>query len=623
MNLKTFSLLAIFFLFIGAIPCLPAATEEGRDTDNRTNAYYEYLLAYSAYMKGESREAAAHLNRVIELDPTASYAFSLKGEIKILEGDTSAAEKLALKAIQKNDENIQAYRVLGEVYHRLYSENDLKVQYLQKSIESYRKIVEISPKDQNAHFSLGKLLYISGDFKQAVDSLKKHLEVDPNALLALLYISKIFEEWGDYGKAADYLERALEVSPDNAMILTTLADIYRVDERFERAVEKYRKALETGPQDDTVLYNLASCYQNLEDYEEAESLLEVLLETDPENINYLNDLTVLYEKTREYQKAIDTFDVLIERILGLKDKIETTAIGYLLVRRGEIYFGIQDYFNALADYKEALAYFDKKKDQESHDFVVQRMAASQLELQRANKTLSLLKNLLREHPDDPSLNILKAKALAAKGSPDQGVMILRNLLVKEETNLSLYVALSDIFEKDNRLDEVISLLGKKEKLFHENDMYFYFLGQLQEKAGKIDAAERALKKAILINPDNDQALNTLSYLYAEHDIHLDISLEMIQRALALDAFNGAYLDTLGWAYYKLDRLDEAEHTLLKAVRKIRDPVVYDHLGDVYRKIENFPQAIKYWQQAIKFKIENPEEVKRKIELTREKIASNE
>jgi tetratricopeptide (TPR) repeat protein len=75
---------------------------------------------------------------------------------------------------------------------------------------------------------------------------------------------------------------------------------------------------------------------------------------------------------------------------------------------------------------------------------------------------------------------------------------------------------------------------------------------------------------------------------------------MIQKALESDPDNGAYLDSLGWAYYQQGKFQEAEGLLVRAVERIGpDPTVKDHLGDVYLKLGKTKEAITQWQASVK------------------------
>ena len=109
-----------------------------------------------------------------------------------------------------------------------------------------------------------------------------------------------------------------------------------------------------------------------------------------------------------------------------------------------------------------------------------------------------------------------------------------------------------------------------------------------------------------VNPNNAPVLNYYGYMLANRGIRLDEATSYIQHAVKQDPNNGAYLDSLGWAYYKQNKLPEAQEYLEKAVdREGNDPTILSHLGNVYLKMgrndraaELFEQSLSQWQKAL-------------------------
>ena len=88
-------------------------------------------------------------------------------------------------------------------------------------------------------------------------------------------------------------------------------------------------------------------------------------------------------------------------------------------------------------------------------------------------------------------------------------------------------------------------------------------------------------------------------MLAERGERLDESVDLIQRALVLDPNNGSYLDSLGWAYLKQNRLELAEPALRQAGEQLRrNSVVQDHLGDLLFRLERYAEATSAWERAL-------------------------
>ena len=117
--------------------------------------------------------------------------------------------------------------------------------------------------------------------------------------------------------------------------------------------------------------------------------------------------------------------------------------------------------------------------------------------------------------------------------------------------------------------------------------------------------------SVSIDPLHDGSLNTLGYFYAENNNNLDRAQELVERALKINPENGGYLDSLGWIYFKKGNYEEALETLILADQYLRDPVIYDHIGDVYHKMNHVEDAIKYWELSLQL-LPKQEEVINKI-----------
>jgi tetratricopeptide (TPR) repeat protein len=119
-------------------------------------------------------------------------------------------------------------------------------------------------------------------------------------------------------------------------------------------------------------------------------------------------------------------------------------------------------------------------------------------------------------------------------------------------------------------------------------------------------------------------------MLADRGVKLDEALTLIKKALELDPSNGAYLDSLGWAYYRLGKYDLAEENLTKASQRIQtDPTVQDHLGDLYLKTGRLKLAAAHWERALaewnrtvsaEVEQDNMASVQKKLESAKVKLA---
>ena len=141
----------------------------------------------------------------------------------------------------------------------------------------------------------------------------------------------------------------------------------------------------------------------------------------------------------------------------------------------------------------------------------------------------------------------------------------------------------------------------------ELDLQFQ-LGSLHERAGDHKAAEEVFLALLKKDPEHAPTLNYLGYMWAESGKNLEQAHEMLVRAVGKEPNNGAYVDSLGWVYFRLGNLDLAEKYLTDATTLLpRDATVHEHLGDVLAKRGDKERALRSYRTALSLDPE-PKEV---------------
>ncbi len=140
-----------------------------------------------------------------------------------------------------------------------------------------------------------------------------------------------------------------------------------------------------------------------------------------------------------------------------------------------------------------------------------------------------------------------------------------------------------------------------EKILQSNPEHvgaLFWLGYLYDEAGRRPEAIDVWEKGLKVNDSYAPILNSLAYVYALRGENLIQAKKMAERALEQEPDNGAYLDSLGWIYFKKGNLDKAKEYLEKAIANIKDPEIYEHLGDLYIKLGDSITAISYYKEGL-------------------------
>jgi len=201
--------------------------------------------------------------------------------------------------------------------------------------------------------------------------------------------------------------------------------------------------------------------------------------------------------------------------------------------------------------------------------------------------------------------MLYASQLADMGQADAGLEQVKSLL-KGNSNpddRDVYMTLAQMYTRLKRWPEAEQALDQAEKLSvkpDDKEAVQFLRASAYERQKKYDQAEAVFRKILSADPTNAGTLNYLGYMMADHGVQLNEALDYVKKAVQLEPANGAYLDSLGWAYFKLGKYDLAEENLVKATQHEMgdDPTVQEHLGDLYQKTGRLKQAVTHWEHAL-------------------------
>jgi tetratricopeptide (TPR) repeat protein len=218
-----------------------------------------------------------------------------------------------------------------------------------------------------------------------------------------------------------------------------------------------------------------------------------------------------------------------------------------------------------------------------------------------------------------SVQIQKAFALNSLERVDDAKALLDGLVAKYPKDIRPLDALGNILRSHERYADAreaysraIALLSKPTK---DNWTLYYSRGVCNERLKDWPAAEADLKKALALSPEESVVLNYLGYSWVDQGMHLKTAMDYIRKAVKLKPEDGYYVDSLGWAYFRLGNLPAAVEQLERAVElRPDDPIINDHLGDAYWRVGRTLEAKYQWQQSLSLKPESEQvlELEKKI-----------
>jgi tetratricopeptide (TPR) repeat protein len=619
-------------------------------TPDRAAAYYHFALAHmyeeqvATYGRSElANKAIEEYRAAIDADPTSAYLTSGLAELYAKTGRIRDAVVEAQDIIKRNPNNLEARRLLGRIYLR--SLGDMQAgsgseSVLKLAIEQYEQIIRLQPDSMDDHLLLGRLYRLNNDLQKAENEFKTAVKLQPGSEEAVTTLAYLYNELGDTARATQVLS-SVPNAERSAKLYSALGYTYEQQKQYKNAVEAYRHAIELDRDNLDAIRGLA---QNLLNDGQADAALEqykVIADANPEDAQTYVRIAEIYRKQGKFEVALDNlkkaesmvqdsvevpyniaaiyqaqgrYDEAIPIMRDLLKKSEKSDGKYsngeksnravFLERLGSIYRDQGNNQAANEIFRQIIALGGDENIERGYQQIIDTWREAK-EWQKATDTA---KEAVQKLPGSRDLKMVLASQQADMGEADKALRDVRAMLKGDANAKSssddrqVYIALAQMNTRLRRFSDAEQALDKAEQLSSKTDdkEYVWFLrGSTFEREKRYAEAEEQFKKVVASDPEHASALNYLGYMLADQNTKLEEALGYIKRAVDLDPTNGAYLDSLGWAYFRLGKYELAEDNLLKASQKINtDPTVHDHLGDLYQKTGRLKLAATNWERAL-------------------------
>jgi len=629
----------------------PATPESGQSAPRKVDkaaAYYHYTLAHmyeemvTAYGRSDlALKATEEYRLAIEADPSSEFLTSSLAELYVKTGRIADAVREAQDIIKRDPTNLEAHKLLGRIYLRSLgdmpggngSDNILKL-----AIEQYQEIVKLDPQSVDDHLLLGRLYRLSNDMPKAEAELNTAIKIDPSSeeavtTLAMLYtdegdtahalkvlssipdsarsaklysaLGAAYEQRKEYKNAIDSYKHAIVLDRDNLDAIRGLAENYLNDGQLEAALEQYKVISDSNPEDAQTYVRIAEIYRRQAKYDLA---LENLKHADtliPDTAEVPYSMAAVYQAQGRYDEAAKLLQDLLKKTEKSSEigtsQTDRNNRAIFIERLGMVYREQENYTAAVETFRKMLTLGD-----ENARSGYQEIIDTYRDSKQWPQATAAAKEAVQKLPNDRDLRMVLDAQLADMGDFDQAVADIKGMLKGGPEDRDVHLRLAIIYTRAKRWNDAEQSLAKAEQLSGKPDdkAYVSFLrGDLYQRQKMFDQADTEFRKVLAVTPPTDPqaaaTLNYLGYMNADRGVKLEESLNYIKQALTFEPNNGAYLDSLGWAYFKLGKYDMAEENLNKAaVHMGSDPTVQEHLGDLYQKTGRLKLAASHWDRAV-------------------------
>lgn len=447
-------------------------------------------------------------------------------------------------------------------------------------------------------FLQGLLAETRGDLKAAGEQYREAHLADPESAQILLRLGLAQLRTERIEEALDSFERAARLDAADVRSRFLLGVLYTNMERFEEASDQYAQILTQDPQHLNALSQLADLYVLQERMQEGLAVYERLLRERPDSpVGHFN-AGVLYAKSRQWDDAVEHMGKAVELDPGYLEARLGLAVSLELAGHPE---------RAREEFLKALEL------EPVNTQLIQYLARLSHRLGDLEGAAQWLTRYLSFQPRDASGHLELAYVRIEQGEWRQGIRQIQIGLGESappEVQVDLWVALGICHQALGEPGQAEEAYRKAIQTDPEETQPALHLASMLHNRGEMAKAEQVLLEAFDRRPDDPDILNSLGYLYADWGIHLEEALRFVERALAQDPTNGAYLDSLGWVHFKMGHLEEAERAIQEALAQGPDAEVYEHLGHVYLMKGDAGAARAAWEEGLALGARDPQVVQR-------------
>jgi len=439
----------------------------------------------------------------------------------------------------------------------------------EQAMAEYQKVVDAAGNEDVALTATSRLaaIELGQDNTEAGEALiEEVIAVDSQNSEALLLRGALRYDRDELKDAVSDLRTVLRNQPENERAQLLLSRSHSKAGDFLLARDAYRRSIEMNPANVQATMELTRILVNESEFAKAEALLRDQTLVTPEDLNAPRALIAILVTNRRYDDAL-------EEAQRVRELPERAAVGDFL--SGGIYQARGQYEAAVNAFRASLDATPATREP------LQGLISSLVRLERRDEAVSYLENLVAESPENLYAKTLLGQVLAGSGESDAAREIFEEALSGDSAWLPAYTALAGL--EGGNSEAQIDVYRRGLEAVPNSQELALLLGTALERKGQFDEAIAAYEEVLRANPEMEVVANNLAALLADHRTDRG----SFERARDLseqfeNSQNPAYLDTLGWVYYRLGEFDNAQPLLEKAVGAADTvPVLRYHLGMNY------------------------------------------
>ena len=410
------------------------------------------------------------------------------------------------------------------------------------AVLEFQDAIDLDPNAATIHVSIADAYRRLGKIKRSKSHLDIAIALDPNETEALEILGEIHIQNKDYSNAQLVFKKLYDINPTNLDYIFALADLARVKKEWNLAIDYYLEGYNTNSAAINGLEQALQISIATNNFNKAEQICELLLDEQPNNTKILQTLIDLSIYNNNYELSL--------KMLNKLEKLNGTSIE-LSIQKSAIYEELKDEEKSIAVLLEVLG-------KDSLDIrILDRLVNLYINQKNNSQAITYNKQIIDLFPEDPRGHINQAIIAMANKSPQDAILSLNPHINLFSENFTFQYLLGTAYYQMKNYDSSKIYLENALGIFPQSKNTKHNLALIYDAIGDWDESDKLYMELIASDSTDAQAYNNYAYSLVERGENIEFALELAKNAVRLEPESAAYLDTIGWIYFKLSLHDEA------------------------------------------------------------------
>jgi len=410
------------------------------------------------------------------------------------------------------------------------------------AVLEFQDAIDLDPNAATIHVSIADAYRRLGKAKRTEDHLRIALDLDPDETEAREMLGQLFFTQKNFLEAQSVFKELNQSDPDNLDYLYTLADLARIQKNWDLAIDYYIEGYEVNSMAIEGLEQALQIAMTTNTFDRAEEVCTLLLEDDPDNIKLLETMRDLTLFSQNYELALNA----VERIEKLQGSTPE-----LLIQKSALYEELNNSDLALRIMYEAFSQDSLNID------ILHRLVSLLMDQEENEKAVLYNQRIIDHFPDDPRGFINNAVMALSGKKPEEAILALSPHSDRFYQNFTVQYLLGTAYYQFKDYGNATIHLAQALSIYPQSRNTKHNLALIYDSTGSWDESDKLYMELINTDSTDAQAFNNYAYSLVEREQDFEFALELAQNAIRLEPKSAAYLDTIGWIYFKMDRFEEA------------------------------------------------------------------